>query len=94
MGLFWQPILRLKGFRGISFATGSLGHGLSVAAGLGLAARLKRSDKRIFALLRPPSGTDLAVIGSKMVVLFYRALFPDRPRKLVFLPVFLLCSPC
>lgn len=36
--------------KGIPFATGSLGHGLSLAAGLGLAAKLKQSGKRIFCL--------------------------------------------
>ncbi|MET0638204.1 MAG: transketolase [Chitinophagaceae bacterium] len=34
----------------IPFATGSLGHGLSIAAGLGLAAKLRRSGKAIFCL--------------------------------------------
>jgi transketolase len=36
--------------KGIPFATGSLGHGLSIAAGLGLAARLKGSEKRIYCV--------------------------------------------
>lgn len=35
---------------GIPFATGSLGHGLSLAAGLGLAAKLKNSGKQIFCV--------------------------------------------
>ncbi len=34
----------------IPFATGSLGHGLSIAAGLGFAAQLKKSGKQIFAV--------------------------------------------
>ena len=34
----------------ISFATGSLGHGLSLAAGTALAFRLKRSDARVVCL--------------------------------------------
>jgi transketolase len=34
----------------IPFATGSLGHGLSLAAGLGLAQKLKKKDKRIFCI--------------------------------------------
>jgi len=35
---------------GIEFATGSLGHGLSLAAGLALSRRLKSSEGRIFGL--------------------------------------------
>src|SRR5258708_23080629 len=34
----------------ISFATGSLGHGLSLSAGLALAKKLKREEGRIFCL--------------------------------------------
>jgi len=41
------PVNKIKG---IPFATGSLGHGLSIAAGLGLAGRLKRNDKKIFCI--------------------------------------------
>src|SRR4051794_29722378 len=36
---------------GIDFSTGSLGHGLSLAAGAALAARLQRSSRRSFAVL-------------------------------------------
>jgi transketolase len=39
------------GLRGVDFATGSLGHGLSMAAGAALAARLQQSPRRVFALL-------------------------------------------
>jgi transketolase len=41
------PINKIKG---IPFATGSLGHGLSIAAGLGLANKLKKTDKKIFCI--------------------------------------------
>jgi transketolase len=41
------PVNKIKG---IPFATGSLGHGLSIAAGLGLAAKLKKSNKKIFCI--------------------------------------------
>jgi SAM-dependent methyltransferase len=40
-----------------------------------------------------PRGTDLSVIGSKMIVLFFRGLFPDRPWKYIFLPLLILCLP-
>jgi transketolase len=36
---------------GIDFATGSLGHGLSMGAGAALAARLQGSERRAFALI-------------------------------------------
>lgn len=36
---------------GIDFSTGSLGHGLSIAAGAALAARLQGSARRVFALV-------------------------------------------
>jgi transketolase len=39
-----------RGVPGILFGTGSLGHGLSLAAGLALAARLQKSDRRIFCM--------------------------------------------
>jgi transketolase len=41
------PVNKIKG---IPFATGSLGHGLSIAAGLGLAGKLKKSNKKIFCV--------------------------------------------
>ena len=41
------PINKIKG---IPFATGSLGHGISIAAGLGLANKLKKSDKQIYCI--------------------------------------------
>lgn len=41
------PTNKLKG---IPFATGSLGHGLSIACGLGLAAKLKKTNKTIFCV--------------------------------------------
>jgi transketolase len=39
-----------KGIPGILFATGSLGHGLSLAAGLALAAKLQSAHRRVFCL--------------------------------------------
>jgi transketolase len=40
-----------EGFHFFDAATGSLGQGLSVGAGLALAARLRKSDKRIFVII-------------------------------------------
>ena len=37
--------------RGVDFSTGSLGHGLSLAAGAALAARMQSSPRRVFCLL-------------------------------------------
>jgi transketolase len=47
---------RLKGLAdvhvpGVEASTGSLGHGLSVAVGLALSARLRGTDQRVFALV-------------------------------------------
>jgi transketolase len=39
-----------RGIPDIRFATGSLGHGLSLAAGLALAARLQGASRRVFCL--------------------------------------------
>ncbi len=36
--------------KGISFATGSLGHGLSLAAGFALASKVKQTDKKVFCI--------------------------------------------
>ncbi len=41
------PVNKIKR---IPFATGSLGHGLSIAAGLGLAQKLKKTDKNVFCV--------------------------------------------
>lgn len=40
-----------KGVEGVEFSTGSLGHGLSVAAGMALAAKYDGREHRVFALL-------------------------------------------
>lgn len=41
------PVNKIKG---IPFATGSLGHGLSIAAGFGLANKLKKTNKKIYCI--------------------------------------------
>jgi len=40
-----------KGIPGVEFSTGSLGHGLPVASGMALAAKINKKKHRIFALL-------------------------------------------
>ena len=40
-----------KALAGVEFPTGSLGHGLSVGAGMALAAKLDQNDFRVFAVL-------------------------------------------
>ncbi len=40
-----------KSLPGVEFPTGSLGHGLSVGAGIALAARLDKKDYRVFVVL-------------------------------------------
>jgi len=40
-----------KGVPGVEFSTGSLGHGLSVATGMALSAKLRGDSHRVFALL-------------------------------------------
>jgi len=40
-----------EALRGVDFATGSLGHGMSMASGAALAARLHRAPRRAFVLL-------------------------------------------
>lgn len=41
------PVNKIKG---IPFATGSLGHGLSIAAGFGLASKLKKNEKILYCI--------------------------------------------
>ncbi|QDS99799.1 transketolase [Adhaeretor mobilis] len=40
-----------KGVPGVEFSTGSLGHGLSVATGMALSAKLRGANHRVFAML-------------------------------------------
>jgi len=51
----WESILGSHPDRnqvpGIEASTGSLGHGLSMAVGMALALRLKKSERRVFALI-------------------------------------------
>src|SRR6266852_7471925 len=51
----WESILGSHPDRnqvpGVEASTGSLGHGLSMAVGMALALRLKKSERRVFALI-------------------------------------------
>jgi SAM-dependent methyltransferase len=38
-------------------------------------------------------GTDVSVISSKLIVLFFRGFFPDQAWKYIFIPFFLLALP-
>lgn len=40
-----------RALKGVDFSTGSLGHGLSMGAGSALAARMKKSSRRVFVLI-------------------------------------------
>jgi len=40
-----------------------------------------------------PRATDIAVIGSKMIVLFVAGFFPAKPWKYIFLPLYILGLP-
>jgi SAM-dependent methyltransferase len=40
-----------------------------------------------------PRGTDFSVIGSKIIVLFFRGLLPDKAWKYIFLPLLIAFSP-
>jgi transketolase len=51
----WESILGSHPDRnqvpGVEASTGSLGHGLSMAVGMAMALRIKKSDRRVFALI-------------------------------------------
>ena len=40
-----------------------------------------------------PRGTDISAIGSKIIVLFFRNLFPSKLWKYIFLPFWIILSP-
>ena len=49
-GTHYPALPPVGAIEGIPFATGSLGHGLSLSAGMALGARLDRRDRRVFCL--------------------------------------------
>jgi transketolase len=50
-GTFFSAHPPAKGIKGIPFATGSLGHGASLAAGLALSAKLNRTGQQVYCLV-------------------------------------------
>jgi transketolase len=57
---------------GIDFSTGSLGHGLGVAAGAALAARLQQSPRRVFCLLSDAECNEGSVWEAAMFAAHHR----------------------
>lgn len=57
---------------GVDFSTGSLGHGLSIAAGAALAARLKRSKRRVFVLMSDAECNEGSVWEAIMFAVHHR----------------------
>ncbi len=60
------------GLPGVDFATGSLGHGLSMGAGAALAARLQRSPRRVFVLLSDAECNEGSVWEAAMFAAHHR----------------------
>ena len=57
---------------GVDFSTGSLGHGLSLATGAALGARLQRSSRRIYALLSDAECNEGSVWEAAMFAAHHR----------------------
>jgi transketolase len=60
------------GLRGVDFATGSLGHGLSIGAGAALAARLQGSTRRVYVLLSDAECNEGSVWEAAMFAAHHR----------------------
>ena len=60
-----------KGVPGVEFSTGSLGHGLSVAAGMAYAAKLDRKQHRVFVILGDGECDEGAVWEAALVANHY-----------------------
>ena len=58
--------------RGIDFSTGSLGHGLSMAAGAALAARMQGSDRRVYCLISDAECNEGSVWEAAMFAAHHR----------------------
>lgn len=57
---------------GVDFTTGSLGHGLSMAAGAALAARMQRSARRIYCLISDGECNEGSVWEAAMFAAYHR----------------------
>ena len=58
--------------RGVDFSTGSLGHGLSMAAGAALAARMQGSGRRVYCLISDAECNEGAVWEAAMFAAHHR----------------------
>lgn len=58
--------------RGIDFSTGSLGHGLGIAAGAALAARLQQSRRRVYCLMSDAECNEGSVWESALFAAHHR----------------------
>ena len=58
--------------RGVDFSTGSLGHGLSMAAGAALAARMQGSDRRVYCLISDAECNEGSVWEAAMFAAHHR----------------------
>jgi transketolase len=67
MGVHPESVLR-----GIDFSTGSLGHGLSIATGAALAARLQGSVRRVFCLISDAECNEGSVWEAAMFAAHHR----------------------
>ena len=54
---------------------------------------LKKMFGRFSSVVIKPRGTDISVIGSKIIVLFFRNLLPRELWKYLLIPVWILLSP-
>jgi transketolase len=57
---------------GIDFSTGSLGQGLSIAAGAALAARMQRSKRRVFCLISDAECNEGSVWEAAMFAAYHK----------------------
>ncbi|MDP6353477.1 MAG: transketolase [Planctomycetota bacterium] len=61
-----------RGLKGVDFATGSLGQGLSMGSGAALGAKMQKSGRRVFALLSDAECNEGSVWESAMFAAHHR----------------------